>query len=416
MIKDASKTTTLKNVFNELDPKLTSVFLPWAMRHPRYLRTFVRLIRSYKRANQSRKDAKLEDLTVPPFLILSITSLCNLRCTGCYATVAAPPKNPTTHERMTHPLNVEQWRAIITEACTLGVFGFIIAGGEPFLFPGLLELCEEFKDRFFLIVTNGTALTETDFKRLKCLSNIAIIVSVEGGRDATETRRGKGVYESSSDTLQRLNRLGVLTGISVTINRLNYNYWMNSKHLDNLIAQGVRVGIFIEYIPIALPTNEFEKRASVPKLPASSCPSVLDFMDVANNTKKLFVGDKNALMLTKEEREDFRSQILNYRATKSIYLVHSPGDEEYFGGCVSAGRGFAHITSVGDLTPCPISNVATHNLAISTLREGLASPLFKKIRESERLLEGGDVPCALFAHPKELDELAREVGAYQTKS
>ncbi|MHA1277745.1 MAG: hypothetical protein ACTSQ8_11175 [Candidatus Helarchaeota archaeon] len=56
--------------------------------------------------------------------------------------------------------------------------------------------------------------------------------------------------------------------------------------------------------------------------------------------------------------------------TKQIFLLHSPGDEEYMGGCVSAGRGFAHITPMGDLTPCPVSNIATHNLTKASLREG----------------------------------------------
>jgi MoaA/NifB/PqqE/SkfB family radical SAM enzyme len=414
MIKDEPETTTLRNVFNALDPKLTAVFLPWALRHPRYLRTFIRLIGSYKHANRLRKDAKLEDLTVPPFLILSITSQCNLQCIGCYATTTIPHKNSTTSERTIYTLDIKQWRAIIAEACALGVFGFIIAGGEPFLFPGLLELCEEFKNSFFLIITNGTALTEMDFKRLKRLSNVAIIVSVEGGREITETRRGKGVYDIASNTLQRLNKVGILAGISVTINRLNYNYWMDSKHLDDLIAQGVCIGIFIEHIPTtSSPKDDGEKNVCNLKQFASLCPSISDVAAMKDNIKKS-LEDEYAFILTKEEREKFRTQILNYRATKPIYIVHSPGDEEYFGGCVSAGRGFAHITPTGDLTPCPVSNIATHNLTKTSLREALASPLFEKIRENQHLLEMGDTPCALFAHPKEVDELAKCVGAYHT--
>jgi MoaA/NifB/PqqE/SkfB family radical SAM enzyme len=120
------------------------------------------------------------------------------------------------------------------------------------------------------------------------------------------------------------------------------------------------------------------------------------------------------LMLTEQERKEFRSQVLNYRNTKPIYVVHSPGDEELFGGCVSAGRGFAHVTPSGDLTACPVSNVATHNLKTATLREGFASQLFTKIRENESLLENEGTPCSLFAHPKEVAELAESVNAYRT--
>jgi MoaA/NifB/PqqE/SkfB family radical SAM enzyme len=125
--------------------------------------------------------------------------------------------------------------------------------------------------------------------------------------------------------------------------------------------------------------------------------------------------DDHALMLTKEERVKFRAQMLKFRAKKSIYIIHSPDDEELLGGCVSAGRGFAHITPQGDLTPCPVSDVATHNLTRASLQEGLASPLFEEIRKNEHLLENEGTPCALFAHPQEVDALARAMGAYRTK-
>jgi MoaA/NifB/PqqE/SkfB family radical SAM enzyme len=119
-------------------------------------------------------------------------------------------------------------------------------------------------------------------------------------------------------------------------------------------------------------------------------------------------------MLTPGERASFRQQILAYRARKSLVIIHSPGDEELVGGCISAGRGFAHVTPDGDLTPCPVSNIATHNLAKSSLKEGLESPLFQIIRENDHLLETGETPCALFAHPDEVDAIAKSIGAYRT--
>ncbi len=276
----------------------------------------------------------------------------------------------------------------------MGVFGFFLAGGEPFLFPRLIELCKEYKDRCFIIFTNGTAITKSDFERLKRLSNTAIIVSIEGGKEATNMRRGQGVYQKATSTLKRLTEIGTPNGISATITRLNYKYWMNPKRIDNLIAQGVRAALFIEYIPVM-----------------SAPESCFNTKDSENN---VIEQNDRFLILTKEERSDFRAQIIRYREKKPIYIIHSPGDEDYFGGCVSAGRGFAHVTPAGDLTPCPVSNVATHNLNTATLREGFASPLFTKIRENESLLENEGTPCSLFAHPKELEELAKSVDAYRT--
>jgi MoaA/NifB/PqqE/SkfB family radical SAM enzyme len=393
----------LERTVRSYDTNLAKIVLPWALKHPRYLRTFIRLRKVYKNAEQTRKLQQADGVRVPPFMILSITSKCNLRCNGCYAEAAG---NISSRDKS--QLTIEQWHKIINEASELGVFCFIIAGGEPFLLPGLLELCSQHKNNFFLVLTNGTALKDEDYQKLKKMSNVGIIVSLEGGSELTDTRRGSGVYEKAVNTLEQLNQAGVIAGISVTLTRLNQYYWLEPKHLDELIERGILIGVFIEYIPIK-PNNNHKTDCS--KNLFASCG--LKEKQIQKLYDSMEEND-HALILTPEERADFRNHILYCRENRSIYLVHSPGDEEYFGGCVSAGRGFAHITPKGDLTPCPVSNIATHNLVKDSLRAGLASPLFKKICEDEHLLETDGFPCALFAHPKEVDELARSVGAYRT--
>ena len=350
-------------------PMLLRVYFPWIIRHPRILPTLARLASGYLHSKRIREEELKRGLKVPPFLIISITSQCNLQCAGCYAAATGTiQKNQGSKS-----LNLEEWRKIIYEATELGVFGFIIAGGEPFLKHDLLKLSEEFNDRLFLIFTNGTLLKSSDYNRLRRIRNTIVIVSIEGDPETTDRRRGMGVYKKAIATIQKLGRSGVISGISVTIDRQNYKYWMRPENIDALIAKEVHLGFFLEYIP---------------------------------------VNDDVALMLKSEEREKFRKTVLNYRETKQIFLIHSPGDEEYMGGCVSAGRGFVHITPTGDLTPCPVSNIATHNLTTSSLRDALKSPLFKLIRENEHLLETEGMPCALFAHPKEVAELVKQVGGY----
>ena len=376
---------------NPFGPSFYRLFVPWTIRHPRYLLSGSSLLRAYTETLQLRKNSEIDGLKVPPALILSLTQQCNLSCTGCFAAASGITCNKSGGKRSKKkpPLDWVGWTRIISEASELGVFGFFLAGGEPFLFPNLIELCETFKNRCFIVFTNGTAIKERDFERLKRLTNTAIIVSIEGGENATNMRRGKGVYQKAIGTLRRLSQNGTPNGISVTITRLNYKYWMNPECIDSLITQGVRVAVFIEYIPVL----------SEPEMGSNN-------MVIEQN--------HHFLMLTQEERAKFRKQILRYRKTKPIYIIHSPGDEELFGGCVSAGRGFAHVTPAGDLTACPVSNVATHNLTTATLREGFASSLFTKIRENEQLLENEGTPCSLFAHPKEVAELAKSVDAYRT--
>ncbi len=368
---DEKNTNYINHTLKKVDPTMAKIFMPWILKHPKSMYTMMKLAKAYRKSCKIRAEEQLNGLKVPPFLILSITSKCNLKCVGCYAAATGTLCN----QKSRNTLDLEKWIKIIQEAKELGVFAFIIAGGEPFLMPNLLKICEDFNDRLFLIFTNGTILESQDIEKLKRLRNTIIMVSIEGDQDLTDERRGLGVYEKAINLINELDRKGVISGISVTINRKNVKFWMDPKNIDDLIAKGVRLAFLLEYIP------------------------------VDNDTE---------LMLTNEESKEFREQVLQYRETKQIFLVHSPGDEEYMGGCVSAGRGFAHITPLGDLTPCPVSNIATHNLTKNTLREGLNSKLFKIIRESEHLLETNGSPCALFSHSKEVNALVKKVKAYRT--
>lgn len=369
MINMITETRLLLSLLDTLDPNLARVFLPYAVKNPRYMKSFYILAKAHKESSEKRYENKKNGLKVPPFLILSITSKCNLFCSGCYAKAAGTVKDKE------ETLSSEEWKNIIKQGNELGTFGYVIAGGEPFLYPGLLDICESFPDRLFIIVTNGTAVYDNEIKKLRNLSNIVILVSIEGGRILTNRRRGEGVYEKTISVLEKLNDIKMFSGISVTITKNNFEYWKNQSNIDVLINDGIRIAAFMELIP--------------------TC------------------NKENDLMLNQDQSREFRKKVLEYRENKKIYIIHSPGDEEYFGGCVSAGRGFAHVTPKGDLTPCPVSNVATHNLTKYTLKEALDSPLFREIRDNEHILETEGMPCALFAHPEEVDEIVKKVKGYR---
>jgi MoaA/NifB/PqqE/SkfB family radical SAM enzyme len=255
---------------------------------------------------------------------------------------------------------------------------FMIAGGEPFLLPGIAKLFRDHPDRLFLVFTNGTALKPGDYQILNNCSNTVIVVSLEGDRDLTDLRRGQGVYEKALGTLDRLREAGVLTGIAVTVGSANIEYWSQPLNIDALIAHSGPLAMFLEQIP------------------TSGCES--------------------GAQLTNEQRVRFRETVVQYRdrATNGAFIIHSPGDEEALGGCVSAGRGFAHINPSGDVTACPVSALATHNVRSSNLREALASQLFTMIRENGHLLETEGHPCGLSAHEAELEHMAQGLGAYRT--
>jgi MoaA/NifB/PqqE/SkfB family radical SAM enzyme len=357
-----------------IDPQLTRALVPWVMRHRRYLPGFMRLARTVAQSARVRARSLDGGVRVPPFLVLSVTSKCNLRCSGCYAgavgTVTNAPVQPG--------LGLRDWHEVVDEAVRLGVMAFLIAGGEPFLLPGIANLFREYPDRLFLVFTNGTALRSADYEILKGCANTVVVVSLEGDRDLTDLRRGRGVFEKAMGSLDRLREAGILTGIAVTIGSANVEYWSQSQNIDALIAHSGPLAMFIEQIPTA--------------------------------------GCENGSVLSAEQRIRFRQTVVEYRdrSTGGAYIIHSPGDEETLGGCVSAGRGFVHVNPSGDVTACPVSALATHNVRKSSLREALASPLFAMIRENGHLLETEGHPCGLSAHASELESMAKGLGAYRT--
>jgi MoaA/NifB/PqqE/SkfB family radical SAM enzyme len=357
-----------------IDPQLTRVLVPWVMRHRRYLPGFMRLARTVALSSRVRARSLARGVRVPPFLVLSVTSKCNLRCAGCYAgavgTVTNAPVQPG--------LALSEWRGVVDEAVRLGVMAFMIAGGEPFLLPGIAKLFRDYPDRLFLVFTNGTALRPSDYEILRRCTNTVVVVSLEGDRDLTDLRRGSGVFEKAMSSLDKLNDAGILTGIAVTIGSANVEYWSQPKNIDALIAHSGPLAMFIEQIPTG--------------------------------------GCEDGAVLTEEERARFRQVVVEYRnrLTGGAYIIHSPGDEETLGCCVSAGRGFVHVNPSGDVTACPVSALATHNVRRSSLSEALASPLFAMIRENGHLLETEGHPCGLSAHAEELEKMASGLGAYRT--
>jgi MoaA/NifB/PqqE/SkfB family radical SAM enzyme len=345
---------------------LARVFVPWAIRRPHHLRGFARIARAHVHADRIRSAAARRGLRVPPFLVLSVTARCNLTCAGCFALAVGTVSRPTP----TGALDMSEWRRIVKQAIKLGVIGFIVAGGEPFLVKGLVDLFQEFDDRIFLVFTNGTALTSRDFDVLPQCSNTVTVVGLEGDARLTDLRRGAGVFAHASGTLDRLSRRGALTGVAATITAVNADYWSQATHIDDAMRPTSGLGFFFEYIP---------------------------------------TGDDERLALGDGQRARVREAILEYRRTHNVCVVHSPADEELIGGCVSAGRGFAHVTPGGDVTPCPVSMVSTHNVRRSTLEAALASPLFTRIRRDAHLLETEGHPCALVAHRAKLDAIVGEL-------
>ena len=137
--------------------------------------------------------------------------ICDLKCFGCYAWQYSK-KNDLPHDVCDR---------IIEEANAIGIYFFVITGGEPFMWDYLFEFLEKHNDSFFQIYTNGQHIDEEVAKKLAKLGNAVPCISLEGFKDATDARRGEGAWDRIMNAYDVLRKHGVIYGFSITATSKN---------------------------------------------------------------------------------------------------------------------------------------------------------------------------------------------------
>ena len=97
------------------------------MKNPRESAYMLRFAAASKKASKKRAVAEKAGEHIPPFLIASITSSCNLHCAGCYSRC----NEATTDHKPVDQLSGEEWNRIFDEAEEMGV-SFILLAGRGF--------------------------------------------------------------------------------------------------------------------------------------------------------------------------------------------------------------------------------------------------------------------------------------------
>ncbi|HQP89813.1 MAG TPA: radical SAM protein, partial [Bacteroidales bacterium] len=190
-----------------------------------------------QRQEQLRKEL---NIWLPWFFVISPTARCNLTCVGCYA------GNYSKQE----DLSFELVDRIFNEAKDLGIYFVTVSGGEPFMWPHLLDIMEKHHDMFFQIYTNGTLITKDVANRLGKLGNAAPAISIEGFEKETDARRGEGTFKRIMEAMDNLRNAGVPFGFSATPTKLNIETLMSDEFIDLMIEKGCSIGWFFQYVPI----------------------------------------------------------------------------------------------------------------------------------------------------------------------
>ena len=332
--------------------------------HPKASLFMAKYALASKKAAQRRKEAAARGEHIPPFLIASITSACNLHCVGCYARSL----ETCGDECRSDQLSGEDWGRVFSQARDLGISFILLAGGEPMLRRDVLEQAAQYPEILFPVITNGTLLSGEYLDFFETNRNLIPVLSIEGNQGTTDARRGEGMFRLLCAAMGQLSERGLTFGTSITVTAENLTEVTSDSFLGSLTQAGCKAVIYVEFVPTE---------------PALQ-PLALD------EAGRLALEHRVAEL---RKRED------------TPMLVSFPGDEKGSKGCLAAGRGFFHINARGGAEPCPFSPYSDVNVKDHSLREVLDSALVRALRE-EGLLEGEhDGGCVLYQKQAQVEAL-----------
>ena len=318
-----------------------------------------------------RKMREIENCNIPWLILMDPTSACNLHCTGCWAAEYGHKLN----------LTFDELDNIVTQGKELGVYFYMMTGGEPLVRKAdIIRLCEKHNDCAFHCYTNGTLVDEKLCEDMKRVGNLSLSISLEGFEDANDFRRGEGVYNKVLHAMDLLHENGLIFGNSVCYTSKNMDAVTSDEFFDLLIEHGSRFAWYFHLMPVGMKASP-------------------------------------ELMPTKEQREYIYHrlrEVRGFEGGKEIFVMDFQNDGEYVGGCIAGGRNYCHINPKGDVEPCVFIHYSGANIRTNTLLEILNQPLFMAYRKNQPFNKNHLRPCPMLENPEILQRMVKETGAKST--
>jgi MoaA/NifB/PqqE/SkfB family radical SAM enzyme len=295
----------------------------------------------------------------PPFLYISITNKCNLRCQGCWVDVAHPRS----------VIDLESMNKMIENAKQHGNSFFGILGGEPFMHPEILQILEAHPDCYFQIFTNGHFLNDEIAAELRRIGNATPLISVEGTAAISDERRGG--HQVLSKTLAGIDacvRNKLIVGVASSVCQSNLDDLVSEQWVDRLIELGVHYTWFHTYRPVG----------------PDATPE---------------------LALTPDQVLRVRRFAVEMRNVKPIAIVDAYWDDKGQALCPAATGISHHISPFGDIEPCPIiqfANESIHDNDGDLFKTMTESSLLKDFRSTAAKATRG---CIVLERPDLLKEV-----------
>jgi len=324
------------------------------------------IINEFAVGEKVRQEKMHEYKTVLPKLaVISPTYACNLRCVGCYAALYG-------HK---YQLSKEEMFSVIRQFNDLGIYFFIITGGEPYFYPYIYDVFKEFNDSFFMTYTNGTLIDDEHAKLLSELGNVTLAISIEGFEEMTDWRRGKGVFNKIKDAWNNLNKYGVIFGASVTATKVNHELLMSDEFWDYLAQNGVAYAWVFQFMPVGADAS----------------------MDLVPTPEQRYERFRKTDELRLSGKFAFVADFWNHG-----FLTH---------GCLAAGSKYLHINAKGYAEPCVFQQFAVDNIREKSIIEILKSPFFEAYKRTIPYSQNLFRPCPIIDNPKVFRSMVNKFNA-----
>lgn len=318
-----------------------------------------------------RENREKYKCNIPWLILFDPTSDCNMHCIGCWAGTYG-------HK---YSLSYDDMDKIVREGKELGVYIYILTGGEPLVKKkDILKLAKEHNDVEFSIYTNSSLIDEDFCKEVQKLGNIVFQLSIEGFEETNDGRRGNGHYKNVMKAMKLLKKYGILFGASICYTRDNVETVTSDEFLNMLVDNGVRYSFYFHYMPVG--------NNAVPEL-----------------------------MPTVEQRKYMIKRIREIRSDKSdigLFPMDFQNDGEFVGGCIAAGRNYFHINSSGDAEPCVFIHYSDSNIRDKSILEILQSPLFMAYYNEQPFNRNHLRPYPMLENPEKLRKIVKDTGAKST--
>jgi SynChlorMet cassette radical SAM/SPASM protein ScmF len=177
-----------------------------------------------------------------------LTEGCNLRCRHCWM----GPKYEAGEPRR-RCLDVELFRAIVSQAIPLGLAAVKLTGGEPLLHPGIEKILDIARQEnlHLTMETNGVLCTPALAERIASCGQPFVSVSLDGADAAThEWVRGvEGCFEAALQGIRNLVAAGIRPQVIMTLMR------RNAGQIEDLLNLAKSLGASSVKLNIVQPTS-----------------------------------------------------------------------------------------------------------------------------------------------------------------